>query len=171
MTDEAFDRLFRLHYPSLYRQAYTILRDREDSRDVVNDVFTHLLDNNRPTPDVSVAYLMTMVRNRSIDLLRHRKIEDEARLELIRCQTLAVTPDEAHDQRIADIRQYIQTQLTPQTRRVLQMCYDEKKTYHETATELGVSIQAVNKHISQALRRLRERFGDHRTGPGSDPGT
>ena len=41
---------------------------------------------------------------------------------------------------------------------MLTLCFDEKKTYQQAASELGVSVQAINKHISQALRKLRERF-------------
>ncbi len=158
MTDEEFSSLFRSCYPRMYRLAYSLLNDQEESRDIVNDIFADLLDKRKLTTDVNEGYLLVMVRNRAIDFLRHQQVEDEARAELIHEYRLNMSPDRAHDERIQEIRIYIETELTPQTRRVLQLCYDEKRSYQEVATELGISVQAVNKHISQALRKLRERF-------------
>jgi RNA polymerase sigma-70 factor (ECF subfamily) len=72
-----------------------------------------------------------------------------------RIQTM---PDVEHEEHLKEVLTYIDTELTPQTRTVLRMCYDEKRKYKEVASELGISVQAVNKHISQALRKLREHF-------------
>ena len=157
LTEREFDELFREEYPRLYRLAYSLLNDAEDSRDVVSGVFADLLDRQKLTADNPAGYLMAMVRNRSVDLLRHRRVEDEVRQELLR-EYRVYTSADGHDERISEIRQFIQSELTPQTRRVLGLCYDEKKTYQEVAAELGISVQAVNKHISAALRKLRERF-------------
>lgn len=158
LTDEETGTLFRSTYPRLYRLAYSLLNDPEESRDIVNGAFTDLLEKRMLTTDVNEGYLRAMVHNRSLDFLRHRRVEDEARTELMREYQVYMSPDNAHEERVLRIRHLIQTELTPQTRRVLQLCYEEKMTYHEAATELGISIQAVNKHISQALRKLRERL-------------
>jgi RNA polymerase sigma factor (sigma-70 family) len=39
---------------------------------------------------------------------------------------------------------------------ILRLCYWEKKTYQQVAGELGISPDTVKKHISKALRTLRE---------------
>ncbi len=154
--DEAFDELFRSAYPALYRHAYAILHDEEDSRDIVSDIFTALLEK-RKQPLPSVGYLMAMVHNRALDMLRHRRVEDEARVALLEeGETLMFEP--FNDERLGEILRFVEAELTPQTQRVLRLCYDDKKSYRQVADELGISIQAVNKHISQALRKLRERF-------------
>ena len=158
MTEEEFDTLFRTTYPRLYRLAYALLNDAEESRDVVSNVFTDLLERHRFNAQMTEGYLMATVRNRALDLLRHRQVEDEARRELLHEYKVYALPDRAHEERIRDIRRYIETELTPQTRRVLQLCYDEKRSYQDAADLLGVSVQAINKHISQALRKLREKF-------------
>ena len=41
---------------------------------------------------------------------------------------------------------------------MLRLCYDKGLSYREAADELGISVAAVNKHMVQALRKLRERF-------------
>lgn len=158
MTDEEIGTLFRQSYPRLYRLAYSLLQDKEESRDVVSGAFLDLLDRRKLTADIQEGYLWAMVRSRSLDFLRRKQVADEARVSLLcECKPY-VFLDVEHDERIREIRQFIEEELTPQTRKVLQLCYDEKRTYREVASELGVSVQAVNKHISHALRKLRERF-------------
>lgn len=158
MTEEEFDKLFRNSYARLYRLAYSLLHDREDSRDIVSGVFADLLDKYKLSLDITEAYLYSMVRSRCIDLLRHRKVEDEARQQMILENRIQTMPDVEHEEHLKEVLTYIDTELTPQTRTVLRMCYDEKRKYKEVASELGISVQAVNKHISQALRKLREHF-------------
>lgn len=158
MTEEEFDTLFRHSYPQLYRLAYSLLNDEEDSRDVVSGAFADLLDKQQLTTDINEGYLMTVVRNRALNLLKHRRVEDEARATMLYAMRTNPNTDLADDDRLAEVLTFIDSQLTPQTRRVLTLCFDEKMTYQEAATQLGVSVQAINKHISQALRKLREHF-------------
>lgn len=158
MTDEEFDTLFRQSYPKLYRLAFSMLNDQDDSRDVVSGVFADLLDKPHLPAPVNEGYLMAMVHNRTLNLLKHRRVENEARADMLHAVLSAASPCLADDDRLVEVLTFIETQLTPQTRRVLMLCFDEKKTYQQAASELGVSVQAINKHISQALRKLRERF-------------
>ncbi len=158
MTDEEFDTLFRQSYPKLYRLAFSMLNDQEDSRDVVSSVFADLLDKPHLPAPINEGYLMAMVHNRALNLLKHRRVENEVRAEMLHAVQSATSPCLADDDRLVEVLTFIETQLTPQTRRVLTLCFDEKKTYQQAASELGVSVQAINKHISQALRKLRERF-------------
>ena len=158
MTDEEFDTLFRQSYPKLYRLVFSILNDQEDSRDVVSGVFADLLDKPHLPAPINEGYLMAMVHNRALNLLKHRRVENEVRAEMLHAVQSATSPCLADDDRLVEVLTFIETQLTPQTRRVLTLCFDEKKTYQQAASELGVSVQAINKHISQALRKLRERF-------------
>ena len=55
-----------------------------------------------------------------------------------------------------ELQQVIDDNLTEQDRRVLQLHYEEEMTYQETATVLGISPSAVNKHITRSLAKIRE---------------
>ena len=155
--DEEFDELFRSSYPSLYRYAYSFLRDEDDSRDVVSEVFVKVLEK-KPKATLTIGYLMAMVHNRALDKLKQQKVENEARQRLLQDYKLFLEADELKEERLKAILQFVENELTPQTQRILRMCYAEKKSYKEVAAELDISIQAVNKHITQAFKKLRERF-------------
>lgn len=162
-SDEEFDECFRSSYPLLYRHAYFLLHDEEDSRDVVSEVFVNLIEKKKECGNVDIGYLMAMVHNKAIDLLRHRKVEDEARRQMLYDYRTFIASNKDKDMRLKEINQFVESELTPQTQRILRLCYAEKKSYKEVAAELDISIQAVNKHISQALRKLRERFNPQHT--------
>lgn len=157
MTDEEIVELFHSSYARLYRLAYSLLNDQDESKDVVSGIFMELLDKHILAKDINT-YLTSMVRNRAFDILRHRQVKDNVWANILQEYEQCTTPDAPDEEQIYEIRLFIEKELTPQTRRVLQMCYDDKKSYKEAASELGISVQAINKHISQALRKLRERF-------------
>lgn len=156
--EEEFDELFRSSYPALYCHAYSLLHDADDSRDVVSEVFVSLLERHPKQTCLNTGYLMAMVHNKCIDRIKQKKVEDEARTRMAHDYQLYIEVDKNREERLAEVLRYVDNELTPQTRRILRMCYDEKKSYKEVASELNISIQAVNKHISQALKKLRERF-------------
>lgn len=156
-SDDDFDELFHSSYRSLYHHAYSLLNDAEDSKDVVSEVFVKLLET-KDSSKANTGYLMAMVHNKALDVLRNRKVEDEARQAMLYDYRTFILPDSHKEERLKEILHFVETELTPQTQRVLRMCYDEKKSYKQVAEELDISIQAVNKHISQALRKLREKF-------------
>ena len=57
---------------------------------------------------------------------------------------------------LQQLRQVIDNNLTEQDRRVLSLHYDDEMTYAETATVLGISASAVNKHITRSLAKIRQ---------------
>ena len=69
-----FEAVFRHHYDGMFRLAKRMLGDDAESKDVVSDVFAHLLHSaNDLRSDTLHAFLLTSVRNRCINLLVHRQ--------------------------------------------------------------------------------------------------
>lgn len=161
MQEIDFDSLFRQEYPRLYRLAYAWLGDAEESRDVVSGVFSDLLERKQELRSLTPALLTSVVRHKAVDMLRHQQVVDESRAVLLMEYKMTLAPDPISAETLREIRHYIETELPPQTQRILQMCYDEKMSYKQVAEVLDVSTQTVNKHISLALQKLRLRFNPH----------
>ena len=53
---------------------------------------------------------------------------------------------------------YMNAELTPQTRKVLDLRFRQRLKYREIATELGISEVAVYKHLAQGIRKLKQKF-------------
>lgn len=153
------ESLFRMHYKDMYRMAYTLLHDAEESRDVVQSVFLRLIDRRVALePQTARSYLLTATRHACLNLMSRKKAEERMQQFYPRDLEAPLLSAEEQEQRWRAINRFIDKGLTPQTSRVLRLCYDKGLSYREVADKLGISVAAVNKHMVQALRKLRERF-------------
>ena len=158
MTDrtEQFEQLFHSEFGRMYKAAYILLGNEDEAKDVVQDVFAQLWAGTIPLREESTrAFLLTCVRNRCLNLIAHRKTT----LEAMQLLTPEVIESGQHDEEIITaIEDYIDHRLTTQTGRIIRMHYDEEQSYKEIGQQLGISLSAVNKHIVQGLRKLRQTF-------------
>ena len=68
------------------------------------------------------------------------------------------TSEREEEDRQEAILSYMESELTPQTRKVLQLRFRQKLKYREIATELGISEVAVYKHLAQGIKKLQQKF-------------
>jgi RNA polymerase sigma-70 factor (family 1) len=157
---EQFENLFRCHYEQMLMLARLLLKDDEEAKDVVNDVFTEVWEGTiNPYVEKSKGFLLTCIRNRCLDLLRHLQIKDRICQMLTLEDSFVMTPTEDDSlSTLERIREIVDTQLPPKDREILLMKYEKKKKYREIALELGISETAVYKHLSNALRTLKENL-------------
>ena len=99
-------------------------------------------------------YLLAATRNQCLHLLRSRQLQRQMEDELR--QDIASSESEEREELLQQLQQVIDKNLTEQDRRVLSLHYDEEMTYEETATVLGISASAVNKHITRSLEKIRK---------------
>lgn len=152
---QLIEKLFRQHYERMFLTARTLLRNPEEARDVVSDVFAELMES-RQTLDMKrvESYLLVSVRNKCLNLVSHRMVVERAS-QWIPKETI----DEDYSELpLDDILNYIDQHLTPQTRIVMMKRYGENRKYNEISEELGISRIAVYKHITQALTKLKKQF-------------
>ena len=86
---QTLETLFRQHYRQMYRLATILLHDDAESKDVVHDVFARLLASSTELhEDTAAALLLTSVRNRCLNMIRDRKIQERVqRLYLLDLDT------------------------------------------------------------------------------------
>ena len=153
-TKPTFERLFKDNYPHMYRMAFSMVEDADDAKDVVSQVFMQMWRGKPQVSDGSMrGYLLAATRNQCLHQLRQRQLQREMEAELQLAAQDSV--DEEREELMRQLQQVIDENLTEQDRRVLSLHYDEEKTYSETATILGISTAAVNKHITRSLAKIR----------------
>ena len=154
----AIEQLFRRYHTRLWQTANRLLHDAEESKDVVSDVFTRLMQTGSlPEADKVESYLVIAVRNRCVTILAHRQVRFRVE-RLLPTDNIVYISESSEEQRYAEIRRFVDTQLSPQTRRVFQLRYDSHLKYQEIAAELGVSEKTVYMHLHQAVTSLHEHF-------------
>lgn len=152
---QLIETLFRRHYERMFLTARTLLRNPEEARDVVSDVFAELMES-RQTLDMTrvESYLLVSVRNKCLNIVSHRMVVERGNQQI----TKETVDEDYSELPLDDILNYIDQQLTPQTRTIMMKRYGENLKYDEISEDLGISRIAVYKHITQALTKLKKQF-------------
>ena len=154
-----------MYYSRMYRFAKEYVLFDEDAENIVQDVFL-LLWEKREVLDIQVSlvsYLFTLVKNKSLDYLRHKIIVDEYKQELgeklaaLELLNYSFTSDE-------DIEQILMSAintLPERCRQVFLKSRIEGKKNREIAEELDLSVSTVENQMTIALRKLRVELKDY----------
>lgn len=159
MTREKFEEIYRRHYPAMYRLARTILYDADDSKDVVSEIFARLLRGEIvPQADRIEGFLMTSVRNRCRDVLRHKNVRESVE-KLFSAEMMLNQNKPIHDDdRLERLMLFVEAKLPPLTQQIFRLRFLREMTYEEIAEAVGVSRVTVYNHLSQSLLRIKEHF-------------
>lgn len=161
MDRPQFKVLFVENYSALCNMAFRIIHDMEKAEDVVMDVFEKAW-NERERLDSNGnvrAYVYTMVKNRSLEMLRN-----EARIVRLTSEFSGLNTPEGEelmeegeiekllllDQIYVSIRQ-----LPPKCAQVFTMAKINGLPYAQIAKEMNVSVKTVENQMGKALRLLR----------------
>ncbi len=151
------ERLFRQHYERMYRLARTILYDADECRDVVSDVFEHLLrEDTVLLPDTEEAYLLRSVRNRCLNIIAHKGVRTRVEKMLVMDEESMISDND--DEQLDRLRDIIDHLDPPIRQRILRLRLQQEMTYQEVAQALGVSKVTVYNHLSQAIDIITRTF-------------
>ena len=160
MTDQSkLEKLFRQHYRQMYRLATMLLHDDAESKDVVHDIFAHLLrESLNLREDTAESYLLTSVRNRCLNVIRSRQIQERVEhLYLLDLDT-NITPTERLEEELEALYKGIDQLEPPVCRDIIMQHFRDGITFKEIANCLGVSETTVYKHLRRALNQLRTQL-------------
>lgn len=148
------EKLFKANYERMYRLAVAILHNQDLAHDIVHDVFASLLDNKSDNT-VTEAYLLRAVRNRCLNHIRdygiHQRVENRYFIENEEYES----EDWPDDETIARIYTLIRSDLTPQSRRVMELRFSDGLQFAKIAGIMGISESAVYRHLSNALKTIK----------------
>lgn len=154
-----FQELFEEYYTSMYFYACKFV-DEDLARDLVHDVFMIFWQNKESITIKSSlsAYLFRMVRNKCLKEIERQKVRDNYSTESLHLDELAYYND--------GIKSIIQLELEEKLKEALDKMPDGCRQVFvmsrfnglknkEIAEQLGVSVKAVEKQITKALKILK----------------
>ena len=151
------ERLFKANYKRMYRLAVAILHNDDLAHDIVHDVFASLLDNKSDNL-ATEPYLLRAVRNRCLNHIRdcgiHQRVENRYFIENEEYDS----EDWPDGETIARIHALIRSDLTPQARRVMELRFSDGLQFAKIAGIMEISESAVYRHLSNALKTLRQKL-------------
>ncbi|MPR31898.1 RNA polymerase sigma factor [Salmonirosea aquatica] len=158
----AFAEIYHRYKGILFRHSFRMLGDEEEAKDVVQELFTQLW-TRRENINISTAlssYLYTSTRNRILDIIAHKKIEEKY-VQSLDCFLEKGEYITDHYFREKELREQIEKEvslLPPRMREVFELSRQDNLTYKEIAEELNISDKTVKKQINNALSILRQKL-------------
>lgn len=167
---------FEVLYKRFYRKSFLFTMSYVHSEMVAEDItsevliklWTELRRGGIINPD---AFLLTLLKNKALDYLKHEAIKEEA------FSNIKTAHQEELDMRISmlescdpeevfttEIRQIIRTTLATfpeQTQLIFEMSRFDNKSNKEIADELGLSVKSIEYHITKVLKALRVSLKDY----------
>jgi len=143
--------------------ATTFLHDAERARDVVQDTFIRLYQQDIDKVSGGLkAWLFTVCRNRALDVIRKEKrivgLEDE---QMARVPSSRRTPSERADlqERVSQVHEAL-ARLSENQREVILLKFEQGLSYEEISEVTGLSSGNVGFLLHTGLKRLRTFLPD-----------
>jgi RNA polymerase sigma-70 factor (ECF subfamily) len=157
----AFDNLFRAWYPRLVRYAEAMLHDRAVAEEVAQEVMLAIW-NGRRTLSIEgspAGYLFRATRNRALNELRHRKVQEKSQPYLVApSQVSAQAESDLIEGELQQALQDALAELPDRCREVFELSRVQGLRYTEIAETMQISVKTVETQMGKALRILRERL-------------
>lgn len=158
----AFNALYQRHWAVLYQQVYRILRDDDECKDVVQEVFSNLwLKRGQLTENTNIgAYLYVQGRNRVFNIIAKQRVRRDYVNSIAQFMEQADinTVDLLEAKEIAvRVEQEIQ-ELPSRMREIFILSRKEGHSHKEIAEVLGLSEQTVKKQVQNALKIIKPKL-------------
>ena len=158
---EAVGDLYDRYAPVLLPIALKIVRDHAEAEDVVHDTFVAVSDRaHRYSPERGsvIAWLVTLVRNLSIDRTRRRSRRGSIARDVLANEPPPSTRDAERLTSDASERAKIHAalgELPEAQRRTLEVAFFEGLSYPEIAEREAVPVGTIKSRAARALAALR----------------
>ncbi|MDR2914607.1 MAG: RNA polymerase sigma-70 factor [Tannerella sp.] len=170
---KAFNQFFIDYQQRFIRFACSYVHDEVIAEDFVIESMMYYWENkDRLATDTNIpAYVLTTIKHKCIDYLRHKQIHQSASDEIselysweLSRRIVTLEDFEPHDIFTKEIQEIVDKtldSLSEQTKRVFTMSRYENKSHKEIADLLGMTTKGVEFHISKAIRVLRLALKDY----------
>ncbi|KEQ29121.1 hypothetical protein N180_09755 [Pedobacter antarcticus 4BY] len=157
---QAFREVYDFYYQSIYKYALHLLKSESLAEEIIQETFLKIWINRIRLPEILnlESYLVTIARNRSLDILRQSALR--YRKDQTLKKTFEFSTNETEEQIILKDTRLILSeaiaQLPPQQKQVYELCKQQGLKYDEVAKIMNLSPLTVQSYMKIALRAIRE---------------
>lgn len=161
--DSAFKSVVNHYYHQMHAFALQMVRNREDTEELVMNAFLRLWQHKNRIIYVSRPdeYLFGILRREVVGYARKRVMVSE-QIENIELNDLGTV--EHPEFTLKEIRAKYQLaldKLTPRQREVFQLSREQELTQLEIANSTGLSVNTVGNHMNAALKVFRKEMNEY----------
>jgi len=162
---EAFNVLYWKYHSAIYYNVLKLTRDNVIAEDLVQEVFIALWKKRStldPEQDI-LGWLFVVSYNKSISYLKQKLKESLVHASLqqpVDVEEKIDAGEELVNAQVTILEKAIE-QLSPQKRKVFELCKLQSRTYEEAAEELKLSKHTVKEYLSGAVMSIKEYIKQH----------
>lgn len=153
-----------MHFEGLHRYAFTMIKENDSARDLVQAVFVNWWEGGRKIEmrKDPQHYLYTSVRNHCLNYIRNKKNRKTFSVDFSEFSGEATEKhsDPVLYKEFQVMIESVLSGLPPQCERIFRMSRFEEMKYAEIARELNLSVKTVEVQIGKALKILRAKLGE-----------
>lgn len=170
---KAFNEIYSKYYRKCFLFAKSYVHKYEVADDLASEAMVKLWENFSATDNVIniQAFLLTIIKNQSINYLRHEQIKSEVHEHILdasqreidlRISTLeSCDPNILFSEEVQTLFKQTLASLPNQTRQIFNMSRVDDKSNKEIAEYFGISVKGVDYHIAKALKALKINLKDY----------
>lgn len=160
-SEPIFNKVYKEHAKPVWRFVFFKCGDKAQADDLVQEAYVKLWENCAKVPvEKAKSFLFTIVNNAFLNETAHKKVV------LKYANQKTDTVENQSPQFLLEEKQFQEklenaiANLTETQRTTFLLNRIERKKYKEIAEMLNISVKAVEKRMSLALKLLREEIGD-----------
>jgi len=158
----AYTTIYRRYSGLLYLHAYNMMRNREEARDIVQEIFTSFW-NGRQSLEIKSnlsGYLYTSTKNKVLKSLARKKVQSVYLSTLIEePEANDITDFRIREKQLAAMIEREIDNLPEKMREVFILSRKANMKHKEIAEKLGISESTVKTQVNNALKILRGKLG------------
>nr|WP_067055121.1 RNA polymerase sigma-70 factor [Mucilaginibacter sp. L294] len=159
----AYTAIYDRYVFTLLNHAYNKTRNREEARDIVQEVFTRLWARRQQIQITTnlAGFLYTSVHHIIIDQFVHNKVKDKyfASILAFAVQSHGATDYRTRENQLTAIIEKEIAGLPHKMREIFDLSRKHHLSHKEIAERLNLAEQTVSKQVSNALKILRVKLG------------
>jgi len=161
---KSFDILFEKYSAKLYRFSFSLLKNHEDSKEIVQETFFRVWDKRREIDSSKSfkSFLFTISYHLIIDQLRLKLKDQEYRKflkEYFKAEEVkvdSVTDYETLNRQISAVIE----ELPAKRKQIFSMSREQGLSHKEIAAQLNITVKTVENQINLALKLIKSRLGN-----------
>lgn len=161
--DRAYNEIYQRYKWVLFLHALKRIRNREEAKDIVQELFITLWDKRREMEIKGhlSGYLFTAIRNRVIKFISHQQVESVYISSLSNSINagVCITDHRTRENNLAEIIEREIQDLPEKMRQVFILSRKHNLSHKEISAQLGIEETTVKRQISNALKILRTKLG------------
>ncbi len=158
----AFDSLFEIYFDRLFRFALSIVKNKDDAEELVQDVFVKVWQKRSTVNNhySFKSFLFSVAYHTIISFLRKKKLQisdlNDINIDFSDNESNNADYTIIYNEQLQIIDDIIGS-MPYMRQKIFRLSRYEGLSYAEIASKMGISKNTVENHISSALKYIREK--------------